>query len=870
MLPPKKNLSSKKMNKVSTISSNTKVINGHSYDVNDAKDFYDKMLGSNWYKERLLNNGYGLKNPDAGIIKTKVNTIIESNDDQEYKVNNLVKDRRKGIRNVNLTVNPKENTYFLRNGVKDPYINLGAGQLDNLKAHPRSAYVHELGHAETDSWYGTDISGYEKETYSKTAKPINTIKSEDGHYTLNPKEAKSDINTIRYNLYKKGDFNPSTGEYKTKDKKFNKTLLPKIKNDYNSKRMIDTYGEEGVSKLMNTIAKNTNNNSKQYMAMGGIIRPSSRNRHIAPMVIAAGVQAGIGLVGSFLGMGAADKARREQIKQIAEQERNAQALQRTEQKRNDTVLYNKTNLEGDSTVQYYAEGGELNPLASTQQPMVGRAINNTSLAGYATKGGNLVQIGDGVEEARGNKHNETKIDGVSGIQLHPEGAPEPIAEIEDKEILVDGNKVLSQQLKYKGNQSYADKMRQIVKNRNKLEKEQLETKSTRKKNTVERKLAGLNMAEETLFKMQEAHKELEGTQVLDKLKSFAMGGTIGEPIISEGKYKGWTKTAKGFYRHPSNKNVIVDENGNPKYNYELEKQANMFGVKSVTPNQTPIPVNTPTLPAPSTNSVPAPIIVPPPSAAAMPGQIAPPASTTNQPSKLEGFLSSSTGQGIIGALPGIASGIGAYIMAGNTPPLPKPLLNRAETLETRVNVNPQLANIRGTVKASVDNILQNTSSSNNAKQNIASVRLKGAAEVNNVLNNKENTETQLKNADSQNRQMVANANTATLNQHGMNQYQRLNDIRTMKSAGFAHITGAIQNGINIKRTADNFDAYTKANLADDKLGEKVGLYMNDRNFMANPSNRETVISILNTKTSDGQYKYPFDRANAIKKGLITE
>ena len=32
----------------------------HTYDKNDIKSFYNNMLGSNWYKDRLINNGYGI------------------------------------------------------------------------------------------------------------------------------------------------------------------------------------------------------------------------------------------------------------------------------------------------------------------------------------------------------------------------------------------------------------------------------------------------------------------------------------------------------------------------------------------------------------------------------------------------------------------------------------------------------------------------------------------------------------------------------------------------------------------------------------------------------------------------------------------
>lgn len=56
-----------------------------------------------------------------------------------------------------------------------------------------------------------------------------------------------------------------------------------------------------------------------------------------------------------------------------------------------------------------------------------------SESGFQTIGGKLIPIGTGVEQAVGNKHEETKIDGVSGIQLAQNG--EVQAEIEDGEVM---------------------------------------------------------------------------------------------------------------------------------------------------------------------------------------------------------------------------------------------------------------------------------------------------------------------------------------------------------------------------------------------------------------------------------------------------
>ena len=69
-------------------------------------------------------------------------------------------------------------------------------------------------------------------------------------------EMKSDVNTIRYNLYRSGLFDPNTGNYKTKSGRFEKELLEKVKTDFSGKRLRSTFGDEKLIMLMNTIAQN--------------------------------------------------------------------------------------------------------------------------------------------------------------------------------------------------------------------------------------------------------------------------------------------------------------------------------------------------------------------------------------------------------------------------------------------------------------------------------------------------------------------------------------------------------------------------------------------------------------------------------------
>ena len=581
-------------------------------------------------------------------------------------------------------------------------------------------------------------------------------------------------------------------------------------------------------------------------ACGGKMRPSSRKRHIDPMIIGAGIQ----VLGSLFGMGQARKAQREQRKQLKQQELNNINAQYAQAKANDYNTYNNTNTFGDNNVEYYANGGEVEAnslpnsapkLSPMQLAEIQKSLTQNggiapqmpiSNGGYQTKGGNLVPIGDGVEEAVGNQHNEETIDGVSGIQLSKNG--EPVAEIENKEVVVDGDTVYSHQLKYDGKQSYADKMRKITAKRNKLEKEQNATKDKRVKNTIERKLAGLNMAEEALFTHQEHRKYAEGIKVAN---SFAFGGKI--PKFSNGGNV-YTDTNGKKYRLVNGKKQYFIDFDPIKTAKEEEIALNTaLNKKDVDWN-----ASTPKMLDKDKNNIPdlvqapsavnAPTMQPLVKAGAEVGTGATTATTTAK------GIGSQIGSAALQLAPMLIDNIGNYLLTKNTPKLPTPLLNKVEHLETKVNVNPQLAEIRRTNKAVKDNILFNTSNSNNAKNNLVATALAGNKQANEILGGKENQEIALKNADHQNKQMVSNTNNATMNEYRFRQYQRINDINSQYSANLADLSKDIGNVITSNKLDKQFDASTLANLADDKLGEKAAIYIGNKDFMSKEANRQAM------------------------------
>ena len=591
------------------------------------------------------------------------------------------------------------------------------------------------------------------------------------------------------------------------------------------------------------------------------MRPSSRKRHINPMIIGAGIGAGVQVLGSLFGMSQAQKAQREQRKQLKQQELNNINAQYAQARSNDYNTYNNTNTFGDNNVEYYANGGEVEAnslpnsapkLSPMQMAEIQKSLTQNggiapqmpiSNGGYQTKGGNLVPIGDGVEEAVGNQHNEETIDGVSGIQLSKNG--EPVAEIENKEVVVDGDTVYSHQLKYDGKQSYADKMRKITAKRNKLEKEQNNTKDKRVKNTIERKLAGLNMAEEALFTHQEHRKYAEGIKVAN---TFAFGGKL--PKFSNGGNV-YTDTNGKRYRLVNGKKQYFIDFDPIKTAKEEEIALNTaLNKKDVDWNASTL--NIQPLATTGAGEVAKAKAV----ARATAGVVSIPgagevanavgaakgattAGTTTAGAAAKG-IGSQIGSAALQLAPMLIDNIGNLLLTKNTPKLPAPLLNKVEPLETKVNVNPQLAEIRRTNKAVKDNILFNTSNSNNAKNNLVATALAGNRQANEILGGKENQEIALKNADHQNKQMVANTNNATMNEHRFRQYQRSNDINSQYSANLADLSKDIGNVITSNKLDKQFDANTLANLADDKLGEKAAIYIGNKDFMSKEANRKAI------------------------------
>ena len=146
--------------------------------------------------------------------------------------------------------------------------------------------------------------------------------------------------------------------------------------------------------------------------------------------VGSAIMGGVGLVSSLLANNEAQEqasaARRLQAKRNFND-----ALVEQDVYDEEFILNNVNNLPT------YNKGGKLP--TSTSSSTTGR---------YDAKGGDLIPISDNAEVVDGNTHSENTIDDSYGVTLSDNG--EPVANVEDEEVIVDNDLVFSDTLKKDG------------------------------------------------------------------------------------------------------------------------------------------------------------------------------------------------------------------------------------------------------------------------------------------------------------------------------------------------------------------------------------------------------------------------------------
>ena len=143
--------------------------------------------------------------------------------------------------------------------------------------------------------------------------------------------------------------------------------------------------------------------------------------------------------------------------------------------------------------------------------------------------------------------------------------------------------------------------------------------------------------------------------------------------------------------------------------------------------------------------------------------------------------------------------IGSYLINKNmlfdlkqpTMPIPK----QAVKFKTNYNINPQLDNIKEQEAKLIQDINNNTSSSNVALARINRARFANMLNTNTLYGNKENIETQLINQDRANQQQINNTNIDTYNQYLQNKIDFENKQREAESENAVSLLSNLGQGL---------------------------------------------------------------------------
>ena len=430
---------------------------------------------------------------------------------------------------------------------------------------------------------------------------------------------------------------------------------------------------------------------------------------LAGAAIASIASTGVGMVTSII----------QQAKAKREAER-AQALASTNNFNNavqeQDIYADKFKNDNINDLPVYDNGGKLN-------------TNSSSTTGkYDTVGGDLIPISDNAEVVDGNTHKEKDIDNSYGVTLSEDG--EPVANVEDKEVVVDNNLVFSDKLK-KGNRTFASIALDVNSKIGELQSKNKGLVRPNEKFANERTIQGLEKLNENLFKEQELVKaNTYGTE--DEMIDV-VDGTV--PVAENGM----RINKKNFLEDP-----ITDTSG--------------IGVR-------------------------------------------------------EGTFGSDLA-------PMLADNVANFFLAKNAPAPPKPIMRRAPIIDTRVNINPQLANVANAVASSNETVRANTNNSNVARANITATNLKGAEATNNIYASKEKAERQL-----QNERIKAITDTANTNAELDSEYQNdVRDSRLQRSSALSkNITNLTEDIKAVRQNEiqkDSDDTLITLGLLDDPTGEK--------------------------------------------------
>lgn len=667
------------------------------------------------------------------------------------------------------------NTHELPYGASGEAYPEGLIRLSPKGVEDQSTYDHELSHVtDTSRQSDGDIATYIPEKDIKRMSRLqrkNTPKNERTEYLSDPSEIRARINSIRADAKDQGIYDPfkekmTEEQYIQTATKGDASPILDLEELYTRKKalkLINSVSDTG------TIEKDTDMNNKiirpsgiggrkgkvgytggtteVVKAMSGaqIMGAAAAPAAFIPVVgpIASAVLAG----GSAIwGASDAKKAKRKAAQEAQQQADMTSYNALIGQQKVEADQYNALNR---VDLPSFAGGGDMNSDV--------RMSNTPSSTGkLEAVGGDLLPISDNAEVVSGNTHKENKIDGSYGVTLSANG--KPIANVEDKEVIVDNNLVFSDKLK-KGNYTFAD----IALGNNTriglLQGKLKSAKSNAEKFSIQRTIQGLEKANQDLFNEQQV------------VKSNTIGDQEETVKVTDGIVP---KGAKGL----------------KLYNDPLASVSELKPItyKPQLPTTTMKGINTNT--------------------------------SGSYEKDLDG-IGSEKDTTIERLAPMLVDNVVNGILTSKEPPVVRPSYRQAGIVDTKVNVNPQIASITKAVNNSVAGIRSNTSNSAIARANMTAANLRGSELTNEVYSKKEEAERGLKN---QQAQIVANNNN--VNAQLQDEYKDV--VRQAKLDKKASISRNVGNAIEDYKAVKETQLTDKYNqdvvnlsLLDDPTGEKM-------------------------------------------------
>jgi len=230
---------------------------------------------------------------------------------------------------------------------------------------------------------------------------------------------------------------------------------------------------------------------------------------VASMIPGIGtvVGAGLNIAGGLMNANDAEEQRQEQMRQYL-----------AKQQQEDQLALEDYNVQGNTGVQYYARGGGLPKSASNGNPIIG---------------GNLIPLDNNTELVVGNKHNENSIDGQYGVTLSDENG-QPQANVEDAEVIKDGDYVFSDRLKSSNGKTFANRIKTLTTRKVGIQDKAKTSMTNRHTDGYTRMIEGIELQEQQLQDEQEFVKMLQ-PKTTSTVPMLASGGPI-KPSGMEDEY----------------------------------------------------------------------------------------------------------------------------------------------------------------------------------------------------------------------------------------------------------------------------------------------------------------------------------------------